>query len=455
MSLGGMMRKMTRAALVALTVSAMLMLGCDALKPERATPQQDMTIYGSLIAVESQPEAADTTLLRLKVGMPRVLSGKRAEEGKPPKTIEEEGLIALVTLTPDTVIVQGGRPANDLHGLKAGMDVVVLPAPGTTSMKGTKEIRAEASMVADFASFRAWRLPRALPDDTVVEEKGDPNRINSPGVEHAPVPVRNGKVLYFSAHLRRPWKEDGSWIGARRPGLKEASAGQPPVERTFRSELRSGGWSAPEPVVFPGLDKAFTVRVSWMSEDEKLCLVSVHDADGSRWVGRSERSGVRSSWGEVQRMDETGKGSAQDAAFLAGSTKSFAFATDRNGNLDIFLYFPKNNPEPQALDPRIDTVGNEWAPRTGPKNELFFCRGDRQLMYVKGVARPMKVDAAYRIPISEANPTADGKWVFACLPHYTPLDLDQDIVVMPWLGKARLGQPIPVDEWRPDIPAKN
>lgn len=449
------MRNMTRTALTVLTVSAALMMGCDALNPERVTPQQDTTIYGSLVAIESQPEAADTAVLRLKVGMPRILSGKRAEEGKPPMNVEGEGLVALATLTPDTVVVKGGRPAVDLEGFKPGMDVVVLPVPGTTSMKGTEEVHAEASMVADFASFRAWRLPRALPDEAVVEEKGDPSRINSPGVEHAPVPVRNGKVLYFSAHLRRPWKEDGSWIGAQRPGLKDAASDQPPFERTFRAELGSDGWSVPKPVVFPGLDTAFTVRVSWMSEDETLCLVSVHDADGSRWVGRSERSGPRSPWGAVQKMDEVGKGSAQDAVFLTGSTKSFAFATDRNGSLDLFLYYPKSSAEPQALDPRIDTVGDEWAPRTGPKNELLFCRGDRQLLYRRGVVRPMKVDAAYRIPISEANPTADGKWVFACLPHYTPLDLDQDIVVMPWLDRTRLGQPVPVDEWRPDLPAKN
>ncbi len=435
-------------AIPTLALVAVLTLGCDALNPQRPTPQPDTDIYGSLLAVESHPEQAEARILRIKVGMPRALSGKRAEEGKPAVPVTEEGLVALATVTADTVAVFDGRPVPDLDSFKPGMDVVVLPSPGTTTMEGTTLLRAQAAMVLDFASFRAWRLPKALPEG-MAEGPVDPNRINSSGVEHVPVPVRNGSVLYFSAHLRQPWKEGGEWIGARRPGLPVPGGDQPAMERTYRTELGDSGWSAPEPVVFPGLEDALMVRVSWMNDEETLCLVSVRGTDGSRWVGRSERPSVRKPWGAVERLEGAGEGSAEDAVFLAGSLESFAFTTDRGGSLDIYLYHPKRAEEPRPLDPRIDTVGNEWAPRTGPQNELFFCRGDRQLFYVKGVARPLRIEAALRIPISEANPTQDGAWVFACLPHYTPLDIDQNIVVMPWLGGEKLGAPIPVDAWRP------
>lgn len=439
-------------AIPTLILAAILALGCDALRVQKPTPQPDTTVYGTLMGVESAPEQPEAKVLRIKVGMPRVLAGKRAEEGRPAVPKAEEGLIALAAVTPDTVAVFEGRPVPDLGRFKPGMDVVVLPSPGTTTLEGTQLLHVRAALVTDFASFRAWRLPKALPGDTATPP-GDPGRINSPGVEHAPVPVRNGRVLYFSAHLRRPWKKDGEWIGARRPGLPVPTGDRPAVERTYRTELKGSGWTPPQPVVFPGLDDALTVRVSWMNDDETLCLVSVRGADGNRWVGRSERASAGKPWGGVERLKEAGEGSAEDAVFLAGSRTSFAFTTDRGGSLDIYLFYPKRSSEPQPLDPRIDTVGNEWAPRTGPKNELLFCRGDRQLLYVKGVARPMRIEAPLRIPVTEANPTRDGKWIFACLPHYTPLDMDQDIVVMHWLGPTKLGDPVPVDQWRPEAPA--
>ena len=358
--------------------------------------------------------------------------------------------MAEVTVTPDTVAVIGGRPAGNLDGLRPGMDVVALPVPGTTRLEGTERLLAEAALVADFESFRRWRLPKSLPPSEREAAGGDPARIGSPGIEHAPVPLKGGTVLYFAARLRRPWQENAEWIGARRAGLEPGTAERPALERPFRTELGPDGWSAPEPVTFPGLDDAWTVRITWMNEEETLCLVTVRDAEGNRWVGRSERPRPGASWSPMERLAGAGEGSAEDAVYLAGSTKSFAFTTDRGGNLDIYLYYPKRGETPQPLDPRIDTAGAEWAPRTGPKNELLFCRGDRQLLYVGGVTRPVRVEAPLRIPLTEVNPTRDGKWLFACLPRYTPLELDQDIVVLPWIAPGKAGAPVPVDEWRPE-----
>ena len=423
------------------------MVGCGAFSPDRPVPQPDTDIYGTLVSVETSPDQPDSTVLHIKVGVPRALSGKRAEEGRPEVPVQGTGLTAEATVTPDTVAITGNRPVGTLDAFKPGMDVVVLPVPGTTRLKGTTLVMADAALLMDFKSYRSWRLPKSL--EETPKEEGDTARINSPGIEHAPVPLHGGTVLYFAARLRRPWKDGSPWLGTERPGLRPGDATKAPTERTFRTELGPDGWSTPVLVTFPDLDDALTVRVTWVNEDETICLVTVRDADGTRWVGRSERPKATKPWGAVTRLEGTGEGSAEDAVYLAGSTKSFAFTTDRKGNLDIFLYYPKNGEEPMPLDPRIDTAGNEWAPRTGPKNELLFCRADRQLLYVKGVARPLRVQAPLRIPVTEANPARDGKWIFACLPRYTPLEMDQDIVVLPWLAPGKLGTPVPVDSWRP------
>ncbi len=441
--------KMERLVLMVLALTASVWLaGCDALNPQRPTPQPDTDIYGSLVSKAQDPERPEATVLKIKVGLPRALSGKRAEEGRPEVPVESEDLVATVTVTPDTTAILGDLPAGTLDGFRTGMDVVVLPVPGTTRIVGTKELLADAALIADFESFRSWRLPKSL-GETVPEEPSDPARIASAGVEHAPVPLKGGTVLYFAARLRRPWKDGTPWLGAARPGLKPGDGEHPATERSYRTELGSDGWSVPELVTFPGLDDARTVRVTWMDEEERLCLVTVQDGDGTRWVGRSSRAKATAPWGSVERLEDAGDAPAEDAVYLAGSTTAFAFTTDRHGNLDIYLYYPKQGKDPMPLDPRIDTAGNEWAPRTGPANELLFCRGDRQLLYVKGITQPLRVDVPLRIPVTEANPARDGKWMFACLPRYTAGELDRDIVVMPWLEPGKLGEPVPVDDWRP------
>jgi hypothetical protein len=85
----------------------------------------------------------------------------------------------------------------------------------------------------------------------------------------------------------------------------------------------------------------------------------------------------------------------------------------------------------------------------GPDNELFFVRGDRQMMVAAGEVRPVRLPTPHRTVVSQAAPTGDGQWVFLCQPRYTPGELDQDIYVARWLGENRIGEAMSVDEWRP------
>ena len=85
----------------------------------------------------------------------------------------------------------------------------------------------------------------------------------------------------------------------------------------------------------------------------------------------------------------------------------------------------------------------------GGSFELFFNRDDVPLMLVGGRVRPVKVPGFHRVVATQPAPTDDGKWVFLCMPRYRPVELDQDIFVSQWFGEGRLGEPVPVDDWRP------
>ena len=104
---------------------------------------------------------------------------------------------------------------------------------------------------------------------------------------------------------------------------------------------------------------------------------------------------------------------------------------------------------PMPLEPQICTFGNEWNPRTGPQRELFFCREDRQLVFKGGRVQPVRLRGPHRVPLTQAAPTDDGRWVFFCVPKYRPLDYDYDIYVAPLDPEMSLGEPVPVDDWRP------
>ncbi len=438
---------MRRAAFVGVAFLVVLTLGCDLLDPARPTAQPDAELFGNLIEVT--PNADDPALwtVLIRVGPPRALRHAEEEVGKPTPAVEQ-GLIATVTVGPDTVVIANDGPA-ELDEIPSGTEVVVLPVPGTTQILGSSDLRLEADMLMDFATYARWKLPKLTV--AAASEPDDPHRINSTGSEAAPVPVAGGRVLYFSASLRPPATAEDSWHGALRDGLAVPQEGGAITQRTYRTALGDDGWNTPELVVFPGLDGATQQRVTWVSGDEKRCVVTVVAGGEAPWVGVAQRSSTAAPWGEIEPIEGIGS-PAHDAVYLTGSQTKMAFGSDRGGRErdDIFLYDPEVETGPLPLPPEISTFGSEWGSRTGPENELFFCREDRQLLYEESQVSALRLPGSHRGVFTQAAPTDDGKWVFFCMPNYRPVMVDENIFVAPVVGEGwRLGTPVPVDDWRP------
>lgn len=437
-----------RAAISMIAAACSLcLMGCELVDPARPTVQPDTEVFGNLI--EASPDPADPSrwTARVQVGPPRALRAAEAESGKPTPEVAT-GLTATVTIGADTVVVVGDRQAT-LEAIDPGTEVVVLPVAGTTAMHGTVDLRLEAELVMDFATYRRWKLPKLALDEPAAAD--DPAVINSSGVESAPVPVGGGTVLYFSSRMRPPATADDVWHGALREGLAPAGEGQGPVERSYRAELGAAGWSAPELVELPGLDDALRVRVSWVSEDETACLVTVERPGEPPWVGASSRPRRAAPWAAVEPISGLGA-DAEDAVYLTGSRSKLVFASSRDGRErpDLFLFDPKAEGGPLPLEPQISSFGAERNPRTGPENELFFTREDRPLIFKGGRVSPLRLPGPQRVVFTQAAPTSDGAWLFFCMPRFRPLVLDQDIYVASLGADLELGNPVPVDEWRPE-----
>ncbi len=431
-----------RTGLVLVVVASALAGGCELFNPERPTMQPDTVVFGNLLEVGEPADGG--RLVTVRVGVPRALAKAETVEGKPTPVVEP-GLTAEVTVTADTVVLHNGGPAR-LDEFDPGSEVVALPLAGTTSMVGASRVLFEAAYFLDFDTYREWQLPGlGLPD----EGPGDPDRINSPGVEQAPVPVAGGRVLYFTYRLRQPPVAGGDWIGPVRPGLpgSEEIAG----DRAFRTELGEDGWTPPRLVQMPGVQDAVAMRISWVSDDETRCLVTVWPPGGPPWVGLASRTTASEPWGEPQPIEALDGADAADAVYLAGSRTKLVFVSRRDGSrgADLYLYDPAVPETPLPLEPRINTVADETGPRIGPVGELFFTRADRQLLLAGGEITPVRLPSPYRVVITGAAPTDDGEWVFFCSPRYRPVELDLDIWVAPWEEGGRLGPAVPVDEWRP------
>lgn len=440
---------MLRRSAGTLLLIAVALAGCDLLNPDRPTVHGDTTLFGNLLEVQRAEGDDEAWWAKVRIGVPRAFAKAEAAEGKPTPTLEE-GLVADVRVTSETVVLANGSPAF-VEDIAPGSEVVVEPIPGSTRMVGTSNMTVEAEYLTDFETYRRWQLPGlAMPGDQ-LDDAEDPSRIRSAGVEHAPIPVGDGSVLYFAARLRPPAMSGGRWLGARREGLTEPGPNEPAVERSYRTELTESGWSPPQPVRFDGLDEAIVVRVSWVSSDETNCLVTVVSPDGVSWIGRSERQSAAAPWGPVVRIDALGEGNCDDGVYLAGSRSKIVFAANWAGNpqSDLVLYDPTVAETPQLLTPPINSAASEWGARVGPKNELFFVRGDRQMALLGGGVQEVRLPTPHRAVVTEAVPTADGTWVFLCRPEYWPVELDQDIWVARWVGGGRLGEPVPVDDWRP------
>ncbi len=436
---------MSRSVFVVL-VSVMLPVlgGCDLVDPMRSTPQADTETFGNLLEAAPDPSRENVWIAKVLIAVPRALG--RSDEARPTPDVAG-GINAVVVVTSDTVVVVDDRPAAVLD-IVPGTEIVAIPVPGTTTMVGENEIHLEAAQLMDFVSYARWRLPKLQLAGGPAEVIEDVDRINTAGVEGSPVPVGDGTILYFSGRLRSPELPGGPWIGAPRDGLASPAEGERSFDRGFRTQLGDDGWSTPELVVLPGIEPHEHVKLTWVSTDERRCYVTVSDPDGAPWVGVSERPGSSAPWGEVVRMEGTGEGDAFDAVAMTGSPRKTVFATTRNGSGDLFLFDPDIGPA-QQLQAEINSGGLEWGPRIGPVNELYFVRGDRQLRFQGGRVNEVRLPGPHRSVLVEAAPTADGAHLFFAVPKFRPVDVDLDIQVAPIHADGTLGEPRPVDEWRP------
>lgn len=436
-----------RTLMVAAAAILLVMVaGCDVVDPARPTAQPDSEVFGNLLDVERLPDDPGFWTVRVQVGAPRSVRSAEEESGKPTPEVEKS-LVATVRVGADTVVIVDDGPGL-LDALDSGTEVVVLPVPGSTEMYGTDDLRLDAATLIDFATYRLWRLPKLEPG--AGEEREDSTRINSTGAEVAPIPVGDGSVLYFSAHLRPPAGPDDRWHGALRDGLAMPRDGAGSRERSYRAELGADGWSVPELVRFPGLDEARRVRVTWVAPDETVCLVTVTMPDMTPWVGRATRATQDSSWSAPQPIGELGE-DARDGVYLTGSSTKIVFVTNRGGGAqsDLFLFDPKIEGGPAPLQPPIFTTGHEWCPRTGPAGELLFTREDRQLIFRNSQVNPLRLPGPHRVPFSQAAVNDDGRWLFFCMPTFRSPEMDENIFVASLTEDFAISRPLPVDEWRP------
>jgi len=421
------------------------LVACDLVDPMRPSPQADSETFGNLLEAEIDPSQPGTWIAKIRVGVPRALG--RTDDARPTPDVAG-GIIAIVKVTGDTVVLVNDVPSA-LVDIGPGTEVVAIPSPGTTTVYGEKEVHLEAAQLMDFDTYARWKMPKLETVNRPQTFLENPDAINSPGVETAPVPLGDGSVLYFSARLRPPEVQGSPWIGARRDGLPVPEDGGRSAERSYRTELGSDGWSMPALVVFPGIDDLKNYKMTWVSGDELSCYLTVSDAEGVASVAVSRRDAVTDPWGEPVPMEAMGDGDAYDAVALAGDIEKTVFGTSRSGGGDLFMHDPAAGPA-QPLQPEINTGGLEWGPRVGPEGELYFLRGDRQLRFRKGKVEVLRLPGPHRTLVVEATASPDGKWLFFTSPRFRPIEFDFDIFVAPIAADGSLGAAVPVDEWRPN-----
>jgi len=424
-------------------LAALALASCDLVDPMRPSPQPDSETFGSLLEAGPDPEQPEDWIVRIRVGVPRALG--RADGAQPTPEVAG-GLVALVRVTPDTVVFLDDRPSA-LAEIGPGTEVVAIPSPGTTTVFGESEIHMAADQLMDFATYARWRLPKLELPGAQPTTVDDPARVNSSGIETSPIPIGDGSVFYFTARLREPELPGGAWNGARREGLEDPTQEARSVDRVFRTELGEDGWTMPGLVSIPGIGPEQYVKLTWVSPDELLCYLTVSDSEQEPWVGVSGRSSINDPWGVVERLEATGEGDAFDAVSLGGSPSKTVFSTTRGGGGDLFLHDPTVGPA-QPLQPEINSGGLEWAPRVGPGGELYFNRGDRQLRFDDGRLGEVRLPGPQRTLITEAAPTADGAWLFFVSPRLRPIAFDFDIMVAPIESDGSIGAPVLVDDWR-------
>lgn len=434
-------------ALVVLTVA------CGMQDTNAPVPQPDSLVLGRISAIRDVAGEPGVREVEVQEGLPDQMESAMRREGRLVPALDKD-VTVRVRVTGDTVCVAGLR-AGDLDDFRVGQEVAVNPVQGTTAMTGSKLITADAAEFYLFSAYRLRFLPRSLesvPDE--VTAPSDPMRINSAGLETTPLPLQGGNVVYFAAGLLPGIPvggNEGSPVGAVRPGMRDRSGVLAPWAvggfRPYRTARGKDGWGEPRPVELPDLSPDSRARITWINDDETACLVEATLADGTRQLLAGQRPTAKALWGKLERLDVPGGPSVGDSQRFGRQLKALVWTVfDANGS-DLWL--STEGKPGQMLEPRINTMGPEWAPRVGPNNSLYFCRADRQLLFAGGVVQEVRLPGAQRRPLLEAVPGKDGAVLYFRVPRYTPGALDWDLAVAARTG-SNWGKPVALDEWKPE-----
>lgn len=437
---------MQRLSLVLLALST---LGCALQDATTPVPQADTPVFGRVAAIRPVPDEAGVFEVDIRTGLPETLRAIMQSEGRTIPELEKD-LISRVRVTSETVCIADLEPV-DLDAFRTGQEVAVRPVPGTSAMVGTRLLLTTAAELYVFSSYQVRYLARSLPElPASVFEPADPALINSAGLERSPVPVAGGRVLYFASGLLPAVTAGGEPRGAVREGMRgedgELEAWAVGGYRPYRTELGDDGWGAPQFVELSDLAPEDSARITWVNADETACLVTVERADAPSRLLAARRDNARQPWGALEPVERaTGESVADGQRFGSNDAALVWTVNDANGS-DLWLALAKGDGQP--LEPRINTLGAEWAPRVGPGTTLYFCRGERQLLFGGGVVQEVRLAGQQRHPILEAAPTADGSRLFVQTLRFTPGANDGNIAVATRTENG-WSDAEPIDGWRP------
>jgi hypothetical protein len=432
-------------------VGLVALAGCRLADTTTPVPQPDSLIFGRIAAVRPLAAEPGVTEVDVQAGLPAKLQDMMRRENRPIPALEKD-LLVRARVGADTLCVADLR-ASDLDAFRVGQEVTIVPRPGTCAMVGTKLLLAEAAELYRFADYQVRALPRSLPAlPSEISLPSDPGRINSAGTERAPLPLAGGRVVYFAAGLLPALAPQGQQRGAVRAGMRGAE-GAPSAwaaaggYRPYRVEWQGDRWGTPEYVELDGLPADASARLTWVDATETACLVEVERQDAGRTLLSSARARAGERWGSLAAVSVEGGGSIGDAQRFGTHSGALVWTLYDAGASDLWLSLQGQRPGP--VDPRINTLGAEWAPRVGPNNSLYFCRGERQLVFTGGAVEEVRLPGAQLRPLLEAAPTADGAFLLVRVPRFVPGEPDWDLAVVARSSAGRWGAATALDDWRP------
>ncbi len=423
---------------------------CQLTDTTTPIPQPDTVIFGRVAEIRSVAAEPGVSEVDIHAGLPETLLAVMRRENRPTPSLEKD-LLVRARVGADTLCVADMRPV-DVDAFRIGQEVTVVPRAGTCAMVGTRVFLAEAAELYQFAAYQIRFLPRSLSLSAEISEPADPARINSAGTERTPLPLARGRIVYFAAGLLPPVGKNDSPRGAVRPGMQASAGTLAPwaargCYRPYRVEWSGGRWVSPVAVDLAGIPPDASARMTWVNEAETACLVEVERADGSKGLYASARLKAGAPWGPLAGVTVGGGASVGDAQRFGSQSGALVWTVYDASGSDLWLSLQGQKPGP--VDPRINTLGYEWAPRLGPNNALYFCRGERQLRFTGGAVEEVRLPGKQYRPLLEAAPVADGTLLFFRVPRFVPGEPDWDLAVAARDKDGHWGVPVRLDDWRP------